>query len=76
MVFLKKIYDKVDFEKNQQTTKKPEKLPSRQRFKLTLYEKINPPALTQAYATNKNIKYIATKLKEYTNIKMRKKLRI
>ena len=31
MVFLKEFFKEVDFEKNQQTTKKPEKLPSRQR---------------------------------------------
>ena len=31
MVFLKEFFEKVDFEKNQQTTKKHEKLPSRQR---------------------------------------------
>ena len=31
MVFLKEFFEKVDFEKNQQTTKKHEKLPSMQR---------------------------------------------
>ena len=36
MVFLKK-YKKNDFEKNQQTTKKHAKLPSRQRVKWTLF---------------------------------------
>ena len=30
MVFLKEFFEKVDFEKNQQTTKKHEKLPRRQ----------------------------------------------
>ena len=30
MVFLKEFFQKVNFEKNQQTTKKHEKLPSRQ----------------------------------------------
>ena len=34
MVFLKEFFQKVDFEKNQQTTKKHEKLPSRQWVKL------------------------------------------
>ena len=34
MVFVKEFFEKVDFEKNQQTTtKKVENLPSRQRFK-------------------------------------------
>ena len=33
MVFLKEFFEKVDFEKNQQTTKKHEKLPRRQRVK-------------------------------------------
>ena len=28
MVFLKEFFEKVDFEKNQQTTKKPEKYPA------------------------------------------------
>ena len=32
-VFLKEFFEKVDFEKNQQTTKEHEKLPSRQRVK-------------------------------------------
>ena len=31
MVFLKEFFEKVDFEKNQQTTNKYEKFPSRQR---------------------------------------------
>ena len=31
MVFLKELFEKVDFEKNQQTTKKREKLPRGQR---------------------------------------------
>ena len=31
MVFLKEIFEKVDFEKNPQTTKKHAKLPSMQR---------------------------------------------
>ena len=34
MVFLKEFFEKVDFEKNQQTTKKHEKLPSMQRVKI------------------------------------------
>ena len=33
MVLLKEFFEKVDFEKNQQTTKKSEKLPSMQRVK-------------------------------------------
>ena len=33
MVFLKELFEKVDFEKNRQTTKNHEKLPSRQRVK-------------------------------------------
>ena len=33
MVFLKEFFEKVDFEKNQQTKKKHAKLPSRQRVK-------------------------------------------
>ena len=33
MVFLKEFFKKVDFEKNQQTTKKHEKLPRMQRAK-------------------------------------------
>ena len=35
MVFLQEIFEKVDFEKNQQKTKKKEKLPRRQRAKHT-----------------------------------------
>ena len=37
MVFLEEFFEKVDFEKNQQTTKKHEKFPGGQR--------VNPPPL-------------------------------
>ena len=37
LVFLKEFFQKVNFEKNQQTTKKHEKLPSRQWVKLPKY---------------------------------------
>ena len=33
MVFLKEVFEKVDFEKTQQTTKKHEKFPKAQRVK-------------------------------------------
>ena len=36
MVFPKEFFEKVDFEKNQQTTKKHEKLSSRQRVYILL----------------------------------------
>ena len=36
MVFLKECFEKVDFEKNQQTTKKEAKLPSRQIMKVNV----------------------------------------
>ena len=35
MAFLKEFFKKVDFEKNQQTTKKHAKLPSRQRVNIS-----------------------------------------
>ena len=38
MVFLKEIFEKVDFEKNQQTTKRHAKLPSLQRVNSCLAE--------------------------------------
>ena len=40
MVFLKEIFEKVDFEKNQQTIKKHGKLPSMQTVKTNV---IRPP---------------------------------
>ena len=41
MVFLKEFFEKIDFEKNQQTTKKHEKLPSMQRVKIVDYHVID-----------------------------------
>ena len=41
MVFLKEFFKKIDFEKNQQTTKKHEKLPSRQRVKNTILDLVS-----------------------------------
>ena len=37
MVFLKEFFEKVDFEKKEQMTKKHEKLPSRQRVKTIFF---------------------------------------
>ena len=41
MEFMKEFFEKVDFEKNQQMTKKHEKLPRRQYVKKNSWEKLN-----------------------------------
>ena len=48
MVFLKEFFENIDFEKNQQMTKKHAKLPSRQKVNLVLANSRSPNGAVQS----------------------------